>query len=147
METLERKNLIVKISKEIDAPASRVWEALTKPELIKQYLFGTETISDWKKGSKLTFRGEWEGKSYEDKGTIIDIIPNRLLHYNYWSSMQNLEDKPENYKNVIFELIEKDGKTNLTLMQDNNGTEEGRTHSEQNWNMVLDGLKKLVEKK
>jgi uncharacterized protein YndB with AHSA1/START domain len=148
MEKLaEKENLIATISVMIDAPAERVWNALTDPELIKQYLFGTQTITDWKKGSDIRFKGQWEGKSYEDKGKIININPNKFLHYTYWSSMSQLEDKPENYKNVVFELREENNQTLLKLTQDNNDTEESRKHSEQNWKTVLDGLKKVVEKK
>ena len=57
--------LSVKVSRDINAPVSKVWQALTDPALIKQYLFGTETKSDWKKGSSITYTGVWEGKSYE----------------------------------------------------------------------------------
>ncbi|HCN84536.1 MAG TPA: ATPase, partial [Sphingobacteriaceae bacterium] len=46
----------------IDAPVSHVWQALTDPALIKEYLFGTNTRSDWKKNSSITYTGEWEGK-------------------------------------------------------------------------------------
>jgi hypothetical protein len=34
----------------------------------------------------------------------------------------------------------------VTLTQDKNEDEEARQHSEQNWQMMLDGLKKFVEK-
>ena len=64
----------------IHAPVNRVWQALTDPALIKQYLFGTDTISDWKKGSSITWSGVYEGKSYRDKGTIVDIVPEISLH-------------------------------------------------------------------
>ena len=46
----------------INAPASKVWDALTKPEQIKQYMFGTEVTTDWKVGSPITYKGEWKGK-------------------------------------------------------------------------------------
>ena len=32
------------------------------------------------------------------------------------------------------------------LLKDNNATEQEREHSEQNWKMMLDGLKKFLEK-
>jgi len=57
----------------INAPASKVWDALTKPELIKQCLFGTEVTTDWRVGSPITYKGEWEGKAYEDKGKVLQI--------------------------------------------------------------------------
>jgi uncharacterized protein YndB with AHSA1/START domain len=137
--------LIGKTTVHIKAEPAKVWEALTKPELIKQYFFGTEAISDWKEGSPLIFRGEWQGKSYEDKGTILKIESHKLLRYKYWSSMSGTKDVPENYANITYELAKENGTTALTITQDNIPSEESKEHSQQNWKMVLDGLKKLVE--
>ena len=130
----------------INAPAGKVWKALTDPAQIKQYLFGTETKSDWKKGSSITYSGEWEGKTYEDKGEIIDIIPEKLLHTTYWSSMSGKEDKPENYNNVIYELAPEGNATKLTITQDNNANEKSKEHSESNWETVLQSMKEMLEK-
>lgn len=129
----------------INAPASKVWDALTNPNLIKQYLFGTEVTSDWKVGSPITYRGEWEGKSYEDKGEILQIEPEKLLVSTFWSSLAGLPDVPENYKTIHYELSPENGGTKLTITQDNNANQEEADHSAQNWNTVLDGMKKLLE--
>lgn len=130
----------------LNATPQRVWEALTDPAQIKEYLFGTTTTTDWKKGSPITYTGEWEGKAYEDKGTIIDIQPEKLLHTTYYSSMSGKDDKPENYSNVIYKLDAEGDKTRLTITQDNAGDEASKEHSQNNWNMVLESLKKMVEK-
>jgi uncharacterized protein YndB with AHSA1/START domain len=140
-----RKKFKAAMAISLNAPASKVWKALTDPSIIKQYLFGTEAESDWKKGSKITYRGEWEGKQYEDKGEIVDIVPERLLHTTYFSSMRGKEDRPENYNNVIYDLKEDNGHTILTLSQDNIDSEEELLHSEANWSRVLDGMKRIVE--
>lgn len=129
----------------IHAPASKVWEALTKPELIKQYLFGTDVISDWKVGSPIVYKGEWEGKSFEDKGKILKLEPKKLLMSTHWSPLSGVPDTPENYHTVTYQLSEKNGGTDVTITQDNNANEEERVHSEQNWKTVLDGMKKLLE--
>ncbi|MEO6611471.1 MAG: SRPBCC family protein [Chitinophagaceae bacterium] len=130
----------------IDAPVANVWEALTTPSIIKQYFFGTNAISDWKVGSPLLFRGEWEGKSYEDKGVILDSVPNKLFVYKYWSSMSGIEDKPENYVTITYELKEEPNGTRLQIKQENIQDEKMKAHSEQNWNKVLGDLKQLLEK-
>lgn len=129
----------------INAPTSKVWEALTKPVLIKQYLFGTEVTTDWQVGSPITYKGEWQGKSYEDKGKVLQIEPETLLVSTFWSSLAGLPDLPENYKLVRYELSSEGSGTRLTITQDNNATPEEANHSEQNWKMVLAGIKKLVE--
>jgi uncharacterized protein YndB with AHSA1/START domain len=129
----------------IDAPKSKVWEALTQPQLIKQYLFGTEVTTDWQVGSPITYKGTWEGKPYEDKGKVLQIEPGKLLVSTFWSSLSGLPDAPENYKTVRYELSAEGSKTRLTVIQDNNASQEEASHSEQNWKMVLDGVKKLLE--
>jgi uncharacterized protein YndB with AHSA1/START domain len=134
------------IKTNIDASAEHVWEALTNPDLIRKYFFGTNTETDWKPGSPVKFSGEWEGKTYVDKGTVIEAEPQKKLKYNYWSSMSGIEDKPENYANITYTLEEKNGTTLLTVHQDNIPDEKTREHSEANWKMVLKQLKQLLEK-
>lgn len=138
-------NIELTITQDIDAPVSSVWDALINPVKIKKYLFGTDTHCDWKVGSSLRFTGEWEGKRYEDKGTILAIEPEKLLRYNYWSGFSGTPDVLENYQVVTFELIPAADKTRLRLTQQNIRSEEAKAHSEENWKMVLNSLKKLVE--
>ena len=139
------KTPTAKATTTINAPAPKVWDALTKPELIKQYLFGTEVKTDWKVGSPITYRGEWQGKAYEDKGKILEIEPGKRMVSTFWSSLGGLPDTPENYKTVHYELSPEGERTKLTITQDNNASQEEATHSEQNWRTVLDGIKKLLE--
>ena len=79
------------------------------------------------------------------KGKIIKFDPERSLVSTHWSPLSGVPDLPENYHTVTYQLSEKDGKTEVTIMQDNNATEDEKAHSEQNWSTVLDGLKKLLE--
>lgn len=142
-----KSNITGKTSIEINASAEKVWKALTTPELIKQYFFNTNAVSDWKVGSSLTFSGEWQGKQYEDKGTILKSETNKLFKYSYWSSMSGIEDKPENYANITYELTEHNNVTILTVIQENIPDEKMKAHSEENWKKVLEALKKLLENK
>ena len=139
------KGIVAEATTTINAPASKVWEAITKPELIKKYLFDTDVISDWKVGSPIVYRGEWQGKPFEDKGRILEIEPEKRLVSTHWSPMSGVPDLPENYHKVTYELSERNGKTDVTIFQDNNASEEEKTHSEANWKTVLAGLKKLLE--
>ena len=101
--------------------------------------------TDWKVGSPITYKGIWEGKAYEDKGKVLQIEPGKLLVSTFWSSLTGLPDIPENYKTVRYELSAEGNGTRLTITQDNNASQEEADHSEQNWKMVLDGIKKLLE--
>lgn len=138
-------SLTLEVSIVIQASKASVWKALTDPDQIKKYLFGTETVSDWNVGSPITFSGVWEGKSYMDKGTVLQIETGKILKYNYWSSFSGTEDKPENYANIVYSLEEKNGKTVFSILQDGIKTKEARDHSEQNWKMVMNNLKELLE--
>jgi uncharacterized protein YndB with AHSA1/START domain len=129
----------------VHATVERVWDALTKPEQIKKYFFGTDTHTDWKPGNPIRFTGEWQGKKYEDKGTILEFRPYRRVRYSYWSSMSGIEDKPENYVVVTYDLTASEDNTLLEIVQENIPDEKTRKHSEENWNKVLEGLKKMVE--
>jgi uncharacterized protein YndB with AHSA1/START domain len=137
--------LIAQATITINAPGSKVWEALTNPDLIKQYLFGTIVKTNWQVGSPIIYEGQWEGKSYQDKGIVMQIEPGKLLVSTYWSSMAGLPDVPENYKTVRYDLSNEGNGTRLTVTQDNNATSEEASHSSQNWKMVMEGIKKLLE--
>lgn len=139
------KGYVAKASIDIRAKPESVWKALTDPELIKRYLFGTEASSDWKVGSPITYRGTWQGKAYEDKGLILEIVPNRIFKSTYWSGLSGLPDIPENYNTVSYELESIGNGTRLSVAQDNNPTEEGKVQAEGNWLVVLKALKELLE--
>jgi uncharacterized protein YndB with AHSA1/START domain len=139
------KKLVAKASTTIQAPVAKVWDALVTPATIKQYMFGTTVVSDFKKGSPITWKGEWQGKKYEDKGVILDLQPKRKLAYSHFSPLSGLPEKPENFHNVTIELVDKGKQTLVSLSQDNNADEKERDHSQKNWEMMLSGLKKLLE--
>lgn len=136
---------IAKASIDIDAPQDLVWRALVDPAAIKQYMFGTTVASDWREGAPITWKGEWKGKAYEDKGVILALDRGRRLRYSHFSPLAGLPDRPENYHTVTIDLSGENGRTHVSLAQDHNATEEARAHSEENWRMMLGGLKKYVE--
>ena len=139
------EGLIAKATMTIDAPASKVWEAITNPEFIRQYLFEAEVITDWKEGSPIIYKGIYQGKAYEDKGNILKVEPEKLLLITHWSPLSGSADTPENYHKVSYDLAaEKDG-TLLTLTQDNNATKEEQEQNSNFWKMALDGIKTLLE--
>ena len=139
------QELKLKKSISINASTSKVWEALTDPELIKKYFFGMECITDWKKGSPIIYKGVYNGRSYEDKGNILDIETEKFILYNYWSSFSGTEDIPENYSIIKFELSPGNGGTIFTIIQEGFKTQEAHDHTATNWGYVLDGLKKILE--
>jgi uncharacterized protein YndB with AHSA1/START domain len=134
-----------KADTEISASADQVWAALTDPDQIKEYMFGSQVETDWKPGSQIRWKGEFQGKSYEDKGEVLEVEPGRRLKVTHFSPLTGQDDVPENYHTVTYELAEHDGHTHVSLSQDNAGSEEEAEHSSATWQQMLDGLKKQVE--
>ena len=130
---------------EIDAQPEDVWEALTNPARIREYMFGSEVSTDWKPGSPITWKGEFEGKEFEDKGEIISFEPGRRLEVTHFSPLTGQDDRPENYHRVRYELQPANGGTVVRLTQDNSSSAEEAEHSGATWQMMLDSLKKVVE--
>src|SRR6478609_676597 len=141
------EKLSLKTSLTINAPAAAVWKGLTDPEIIKKYFFETNVKTDWQPNSPITFTGEWQGKKYQDKGTILEVTPGEYVKYSYWSSMSGTEDKPENYANVSYRIRENNGETILEITQDNIKNQASKEHSESNWRSVFGGLKKMLEER
>ncbi len=136
---------VAKAAVEISASRGRVWTALTDPEQIEKYMFGSRVVTDWERGSPIAWTGEYQGKAYEDKGKIIEIEPERRLKVTHFSPLSGKEDVPANYHTLTYELEQRGDKTRVSLSQDNNGSEEEAEHSKGNWEKMLTGLKEVVE--
>jgi len=146
MENTKDYSAVVTI--DINAPAAEVWDAITKPELIKQYMHGTDTKTDWAVGGPVTWSGEWNGKAYIDKGIVLKNEPLRTLRYTHWSPLGGSADQPENYHNVTFELEDHNGLTKLTLTQSNNSSREAADKMASSaWGPIVQGLKSVAERR
>jgi len=132
-------------SVEINASSDKVWQAITNPAMVKEWFFGTTVESNWEAGSSIIFWGEWNGQPYEDKGVIKKIETNKLLEYTHLSSRTGQADASENYEIIQFVLSDDEGRTTLTIHEDNLPSTEARDKSLGLWKMVLERLKKVVE--
>ncbi len=130
----------------INAPATRVWEALTNPAMVKQWQYGSDVITDWKVGSPITFRTEWEGTVYEQWGTVLEATPQKLIKYSLFAPRPGLEDKPENYFTMTYLLGTQGSGTKLTITQEDprEPTTE-RAKDDESGSAVLQTLKNLAE--
>ena len=137
--------ILAKAQTEIEAPASRVWEALTDPDQIKEYMFGSQVETSWEVGSPITWNGEYEGRPYQDKGEVLTYDEPRELSVTHYSPLAGQDDKPENYHTLVYTLDEKGGTTSLALTQDNCADEQEAEQFSANWQQMLDGLKAHVE--
>lgn len=139
------RKYISKATVEINAPVSKVWHALIDPEIAKEYFFGANIISDWKEGSPIIFRGEFNGNSYEEKGIILNVKPGVQLQYTHWSNLEGIPDIPENYRIWTFDLLEVEKYAQLSISEDNIPTAKKQKRSDEFWNGVLSTIKQIVE--
>lgn len=144
--------LIVKNSIIINAPAAKVWDALVNPEQTKKYMFGCETVSDWKPGSELLWKGKYEGQDMVFvKGKIVEIIPEKFLSYTTIDPNSGIADVPGNYLTVTYALEEENGHTILTATQGDYSTVgEGEKRFRETldgggWQPILAEIKKILE--
>ena len=108
-------------------------------------MFGSQVVTDWRPGSSIVWKGEYEGEKYEDKGEILEFEPERRLKVTHFSPLSGQEDAPENYHTLLYELEGSGTTTRVALSQDNNPDEEAAEHSRANWEKMLSGLKHVVE--
>jgi uncharacterized protein YndB with AHSA1/START domain len=130
------------------APAKKVWLALTTPSLVKQWQYGSDLLTTWEVGTSIVFRNEWNGQVFEQKGTVLEFSPESRLKYSLFVPRPDLQDIPEHYFFMTYELAEGGGTTSLLVRQEDprpsppdesSGGDDGPD--------VLSDLKELVEVK
>ncbi len=129
----------------IAASPERVWDVLTSSEQRPEIMFGAHTVTDWQPGHPIVWRGEWQGRPYEDRGEVLVAERPRRLEVTHFSPMSGQPDVPENYHRLEYRLERAGSGTRVTLDQDNNPTAEAAEHSADNWRLMLDGLKSVAE--
>jgi uncharacterized protein YndB with AHSA1/START domain len=140
-------NLQVSESIIINTDLARVWEILTNPAIIKEYLFGTETLTDWKVGNPIIFQGEYQGHKYRDHGVIKENEFHKHIAYSYWSGFSGLEDKPENYSMVIYDIAPIDSiHTKFTWTQVGYPDETRQANSQSGMKTFLEQIKGIAER-
>ncbi len=129
----------------IKAPIDKIWDTLTKPELVKKWQFGSDLITDWKVGSAIRFRAEWEGKVFEQWGKILEVMPYQKVRYSLFAPRPDLEDKAENYFVMEYALTKEREGVKLEIIQEDNrpGAVQEKPQGEEN--PVLVALKSLAE--
>jgi uncharacterized protein YndB with AHSA1/START domain len=137
---------VARAETDVRAPRAAVWRVLTTNGSHPEILFGAEVVSDWRIGSRIVWRGEWEGKTFEDHGVVIELEEPVRIVLTHFSPLSGQPDVPENYHTLRFELDETPRGTHITLDQDNNPTKEAAEHSRANWVEMLNGVKAVAER-
>ncbi len=144
---MSKKELVVKKSITINATASKIWEALTKSEWTRKYMFGCDVVSDWKSGDAIVFKDS--SGVVQVKGNIVNIAPGKLLKFTVFGPTMGLQDVPSNYTTVTYELSPGKGHTIVSVAQgDFAGVEQGEKRYNETgggWDFALNKLKEALE--
>jgi uncharacterized protein YndB with AHSA1/START domain len=133
---------------QIDASAMQIWEALTVPWQMKQWMNMPELVidTDWVEGNAIRMSGVSNRVPFTNSGMVLNFEPGKLLRYSHLSSLSKLEDKAENYAILEFVLTPKENSTELKFTASNFYTPAIYHHFAFYWNVALELLKKFVER-
>lgn len=123
----------------------RVWTALTEPDQIAAYMWGTQVETTWEVGTPIKWNGEHDGKVYQDLGTVLTYEEPKALSVTHYSPMSGQPDEPENYRTLVYTLTAEGKGTHVELTQDGCDDEAQAEQFSANWQQMLDGLKAHVE--
>lgn len=129
----------------INSTVEKVWHTLTNADAVKLWQYGSELQTNWEVGSKIKLVTEWEGKTFEQWGIVLEFSPNHKLRYSLFAPRPDLEDKPENYFEMIYSLTENKGQTILEIIQEDNRSNAIQEAEQSEENPVLKMLKEVAE--
>lgn len=145
---LSRNDLIVNKTVYINTPPARVWQFLTIPKLMKEWMFPEEIdiLTDWQVGSPIVIRGALHGVPFENKGVVLQFEPEQVLKYSHLSSASRLPDEPASYSFIEFRLTAvTESQMALTLILSNFPTQVIYQHLAYYWNVTLELIKRKPE--
>jgi len=129
----------------IKASPERVWEAITKPELIVRYFYGALFDAPPVAG------GRWRAWTVDhsqalNDGEIIEIDPPRRFVHG-WKALYDPELATEEESRVTWEIEPQEGGySKLTVVHDRlEGAPKTAANVAGGWMLILSGLKTLVE--
>lgn len=129
----------------ISASKQKVWDVLTKPELVKQWQFGSILQTTWKVNDTIRYKTEWEGKVFEQWGRVLEVRPTELIKYSLFAPRPGLDDKPENYFTMRYVLTDEAGQTKLEIIQEDTRTNAVQEEPQGEENPILMSLKNVAE--
>jgi uncharacterized protein YndB with AHSA1/START domain len=122
---------------------AKLWEALTKPEFIRQYWFGSHADCAWTKGASWTLISA-DGKT-TDSGEILEVDPPKKLVIK-WQNQWRPELHDEGFSRATFELHAQGDTVKLTVTHEIDKTPSKFIDAVSGgWPAVLSSLKSLLE--
>jgi uncharacterized protein YndB with AHSA1/START domain len=125
---------------DIDSSPERVWDTITRRA--SDVSFGATVESDWTPGSRVTWKGEWQGEPFVDEGEVVEAVaPLRLV----LTHASGAAGESADIHRLTYELSGRGPGTHLELSQDGNATAAAADESERNWRQHLEAIKKVAE--
>jgi uncharacterized protein YndB with AHSA1/START domain len=137
---------IARVEIVVDAPPEAVWRVITATGSDPDLMFGAEVVTDWQVGSRVIWRGVFEGKEFEDSGTVVAADAPARLVVDHFSPLSGEPDVPDNHHVLEYRLTPEGPGTRIVFEQDNNPSEQAAEHSAANWSASLAGIKKVAER-
>ncbi len=128
-----------------NASRQKVWDTITKAELVKVWQYGSDLLTSWEIGSDIKFRTEWEDKVFEQWGKVLEVKPTEIVKYSLFAPRPDLEDIPENYFIMSYVLTDESGQTKLEIIQEDNRPNAIQEEPQGEENPVLKSLKEIAE--
>ncbi|MDB5657767.1 MAG: polyketide cyclase [Cypionkella sp.] len=127
----------------IASTPEKVFEAITKPEICRQY-WGHENVSDWTPGSDWSHVRDNDERPTEIVGKVMEVAsPNRLVIT--WAGASSA-DNPDAYSRVTFEIEPHANGTRLSVSHEDLERGSGMANGvSKGWPLVLSSLKSYLE--
>lgn len=142
---MEKKTL--KRSLKLNAPAPRVWEIVSDPELIKQWAsafgHGTHADSDWKVGSEIAWKDM--GGNVGAKGIIKKMEPEKELRVDFFDDVKMTDPEQLGDYSEIYSITTEGDNTTLEISA-GPLDEKYFTGFVPMWDRAMENIKKLAEK-
>jgi uncharacterized protein YndB with AHSA1/START domain len=114
----------------------KLWDALIKPEFVKEYFFGRDLQTDWNIGSPIRMGDDWDGK-------ILKSEPINLLSFTFHHLSQHaLSSEP--VSTVTYELTQKGKLVQLTIIHEEL-SKKLYDNISQGWPQIVSSLKSFLE--
>lgn len=126
------------------ATPEKVFEAITRPELARQY-WGLENVSEWEPGSRWEHVRDDDDRTVDIVGNVVEMSPPERLVIT-WANASQADDEAS-YSRVTFEIEQQQGaRTRLTVthseLEAGSGMAKGIS---QGWPLVLSSMKSFLE--
>jgi uncharacterized protein YndB with AHSA1/START domain len=129
----------------IAAPREVVWSAVTEPEHVRRWQYNSDLTTDWIVGHPIRFSAEWQGQNFAQWGTVLEFDAPKRLRYSLFAPRPGMEDRPENYFTMTYELTDVDGGTRVAFIHEDPREIDGIENNVDEEDPVLMALRDVAE--